>query len=71
MENSWAKIYRTTNIYRVEIIKGMLIEEGIECVQMNKKDSSCAFGEIELYCQSEDVMKAIDLIENIDKKTTE
>ena len=66
MENNWTKIFRTSNVYTAEIIKGVLIEEGIECVELNKKDSSYAFGEVELYCPSEEVLRAKSLIGNIE-----
>ncbi len=64
MKNNWTKIFKTHNAYTAGIIKGMLEEEGIACVEMNKKDSSYAFGEVELYCQNEHVMAAKKLIES-------
>jgi hypothetical protein len=70
MENNWTKIFRTSNVHTAEIIKGMLIEEGIECLELNKKDSSYAFGEVELYCPLEEVLRAKTLIGNIEDDLT-
>lgn len=50
------------------IIKGMLEEEEIDCRILNKQDSMYvqfnSFTPIELYVKSDDVVKAIRLIES-------
>jgi hypothetical protein len=46
----WYKLYSTRNYAEANIIKGMLEENNIEVVIMNKLDSSYInFGDIELY----------------------
>jgi hypothetical protein len=46
----WFKLYSTRNYAEANIIKGMLEENSIEVVMMNKLDSSYVnFGDIELY----------------------
>ncbi|HRH51620.1 MAG TPA: DUF2007 domain-containing protein [Panacibacter sp.] len=46
----WYKLYITRNYAEASIIKGMLEENNIEVVIMNKLDSSYLnFGDIELY----------------------
>jgi hypothetical protein len=46
----WFKLYTTRNYAEANIIKGMLEENNIEVVILNKLDSSyLSFGEIELY----------------------
>lgn len=46
----WFKLYSTKNYLEANIIKGMLEENNIQTVILNKQDSSyLAFGEIELY----------------------
>jgi Putative prokaryotic signal transducing protein len=46
----WFKLYSTRNYAEANIIKGMLEENNIEVVIMNKLDSSYVnFGDIELY----------------------
>lgn len=63
MENDWVKIYVTANPIEAEIILSMLLENGIQAVEMNKRDSSYqSFGNIELYCQQNQVLTALHLI---------
>ena len=48
--DGWHKLYSTGNYAEANIIKGMLQENNIQAVVMNKLDSSyLAFGEIEIY----------------------
>jgi hypothetical protein len=66
LKKGWIKIYQTTELHKVELIKAMLEENEIPNVVFNKKDSSyLSFGEIELFVQQEDAIKALHLIENI------
>jgi hypothetical protein len=48
--SDWFKLYTTRNYAEANIIKGMLEENNITVVILNKLDSSyLSFGEIELY----------------------
>jgi hypothetical protein len=40
MEKDWVKIYYTNQPFRAEIIRGMLEENGIKVVLINRQDSS-------------------------------
>lgn len=60
----WEKIYSTAVLFDAELIKSKLIDEGIECTSLNKQDSAYLFGEIELYVQATDVVKAKHIISN-------
>ena len=62
MNKDWIKIYSTGANYKAELLKGLLIENNIEAVIINKKDSSYGFGELELYVKADDVVKAKHLI---------
>lgn len=62
MEKDWEKIYVTKQIHLAEIAKGLLDENGINAVIVNKKDSTYGFGEIELYVHRNDVLTAVNLI---------
>lgn len=63
MENDWTKIYSTSKSFQAEMIKGMLEENGIHSVVINKQDSSyLVFGESEVYVKRDDVVKAMNLI---------
>lgn len=50
--NGWHKLYTTRNAAEANIIKGMLEENQVPVVILNRQDSSyLAFGEIDLYVQ--------------------
>ncbi len=63
MKDNWQRIYSNANEHEVEIVKAVLEDAGIRSVAMNKKDRAYLFGEIELYVQADDVMKAKQIIE--------
>ncbi len=67
MDNDWVKIYESSKQYEAEIISGMLEENEIECIIMNKQDSVYLFGEIELYVKREEILRAKTLIQNINQ----
>ncbi|MFH1321101.1 MAG: DUF2007 domain-containing protein [Bacteroidota bacterium] len=62
MEKDWVNIYNSTQVNNIEIVKGVLAENGIQAIDINKKDSSYLFGEIELYVNKKDVLRAIHII---------
>lgn len=65
MEKDWICIYTTNKAFEAEIIKSMMEEEGIEVVLLNKQDSSyLVIGEIEIYVNAVDVIRAKYLINN-------
>lgn len=66
MEGKWVKVYSTKYLYRAEIAKGILEENSIPSVIINKQDSAyLVFGEIELYVFQIDALKATHLIQDI------
>lgn len=67
MNKDWIKIYSTGVDYKAELLKGLLFENNIEAVILNKKDSSYGFGELELYVSSDDVIKAKHVIDTQDQ----
>ena len=63
MEKDWIKIYSSPQIHKIEIVKGVLGDNNIKSVSINKHDSSYrSFGEIELYVNKEDALKALQII---------
>ena len=69
MYNNWIKIASSKQAYQIELLKGMLEENNIIAVSVNKKDSSyLAFGEIELFVESKDVIQAKNLIKIQDER---
>jgi hypothetical protein len=60
----WEVVFTTNLLYKAEILRGLLDEEGIQAVIVNKQDSSyIAFGEIELLVPFEDVLYAKQIME--------
>lgn len=65
MEKDWVLLYSSVDIHDVHLKRIYLAENGIEAVIINKKDSLYqSFGEIELFVNRNDVLKAKQLIES-------
>jgi hypothetical protein len=65
MSKGWVKVFSSEQAYMVEIMKGILEEEKIDAISLNKTDSMhthLSIGEVELFVQSDQVMKAKLLI---------
>ena len=63
--DNWICIYTTNQLNQAEMMKNYLIEENIEAVVMNKKDSAyTVFNDVELYVPSEDENLAAELIKS-------
>jgi hypothetical protein len=67
MDKDWVKIYSTDVNYKAELLRGLLFENNIEAVIINKKDSSYLFGELELYVSTYNVIKAKHIITTQDQ----
>ena len=64
MEKGWTKIYSTEELFKAELIKNLLINNSIEAILINKKDSSYVMiGDVEIYVKQEEAMKAANIIE--------
>lgn len=62
MQPDWVMVFSTDQMYKAMIMKEMLLEESVNSIIVNKKDSAYAFGEIELYVNPDDAVKSIHLI---------
>jgi hypothetical protein len=63
LEN-WTKVYETGDLQYAELLKSVLLNEEIEAVTMNKKDSSnLIFGTIWLYVPNELAERATAIIQ--------
>jgi hypothetical protein len=60
--DDWTRILETPHHWEAELLEGLLLENNIPCVLMNKQDSSYLIGMIELYVKAEDVVIALNLI---------
>ena len=64
MEKDWIKIKTYTRALEAEIVKQMLVENGIAAVLLNKQDSSYFIGKLELYVSKEQQDMAEELLNN-------
>lgn len=62
MEPGWTLIYSVDALYKAELIREKLEEEGIISDIMNKMDSFFKVGDIEVYVRLEDEARAKDII---------
>ncbi len=60
--DNWEVIYSTNQIYEAEMVRNIMEDHDIECVIMNKQDSTYRFGEIEVLVPNENVLAAKQLI---------
>lgn len=60
----WIKVFSTHKMYEAEIVKGVLMENDIPTILMNKQDSSIHFGNYEIMVEHENVINAIKIIQD-------
>ena len=66
MEKGWIKIFTTSDAVQAQIVKDLLQNHGISSVIINKKDSSyVVIGDVEVYVQRDNAMKAIHLVKGM------
>jgi len=71
MNNDWFKIFSSTELIQVEIIKNFLLSKNIPAVIMNNQDSSyLMFGTIDLYINLKNKNEAINLLKKSDYEGT-
>ena len=70
-QTKWSILKTSNQVFELEIMKGFLLENGIDAVVMNKQDSSYqVFGEGELLVKKEDVQQAKKLLNQSDERNT-
>lgn len=62
MEQTWVRIYTSTDYFKAEIIRQALEASGIDAVLLNKKDSSYQFGEVQIMVPEADFAAATEII---------
>ncbi|MDN5204432.1 DUF2007 domain-containing protein [Fulvivirgaceae bacterium BMA10] len=62
--SGWQSVFKTELDFRAEIVKDFLINKDISAVIVDKKDSSYRLGLYEVHVPAEDVLRAINLINN-------
>jgi hypothetical protein len=67
MEDNWTSIYSTDKPWQAEIAKQILLENDIDSVIINRKDSSyLTFGEAEVYVSKDNAEKSKELLKKIE-----
>ena len=63
-QNNWIILKTSNQPYKLELMRGLLLENGIHSVVINQKDSSyLTFGEAELKVKEADVEKAQEILD--------
>lgn len=60
--SNWVKVYKNENLYRAEIVKAVLEDNGLQAVLVDKKDRIYHLGYYEVHVGADDVLKAIKII---------
>ena len=72
MEKDWIRIFATDRPFEAELVKGMLVENGVNAVLINRQDSSylqALPGRAEIYVHISQEAQALELI-NEGRSTT-
>ncbi len=66
MEKDWGIVRAFGKLFLAEIAKEVLVDNNIDAIIINKKDSSYqSFGDIELYVHNDNIEKAKELIKEV------
>lgn len=63
MYNDWVIVFTTPQLWEADLIKGLLQQNSIECISLNKRDSSYLIGEVEIYVPTSDAFSAKQIIQ--------
>ncbi|MBN2611530.1 MAG: DUF2007 domain-containing protein [Bacteroidales bacterium] len=66
MEKDWILIYSNNQDFSIELAKGILTENGIEHVTLDKKDKFYQFGDFEIFVHRDNAIKAKFLLKDLD-----
>lgn len=62
MEAGWVKIYTSSDFFKSEIVKQVLIDHEIGTIIINKQGFPYRIGEVEVYIHEDDFQKAHEII---------
>ena len=66
MEANLVHVFSSGQPYQAELVRQMLTDHNIQSFLVNKQDSAYKFGEVELYVNRDDVIRAKKLIQEFD-----
>lgn len=61
---NWQVVFKSQNGHRAEIVRAILEDEELNPVLINKKDSNYHFGLFEVYVSPDNVIRALQIIDN-------
>lgn len=64
--SDWVLIYTTDDQWRLDLIRQVFDSNDIDCVVIDKKDSTFHFGDASIYVKHKDLERAVELIKDID-----
>jgi len=68
MNEDLVRVYIAGQDYKALLVKQMLADNDIESFILNKKDSSYSFGDIEVYVNRDEVIRAKRLISEFEEQ---
>jgi hypothetical protein len=63
-KNDIIQVYSAGKMYEAKLIAGLLSNNDIEAIVVNKQDGQYFFGEVEIYVVTKDAEKAKEIIDN-------
>jgi hypothetical protein len=60
--SKWTQVYKNQNLYRAEIVKAVLEDNGLRAVLIDKKDRNYHLGYYEVHVGADEALKAIKII---------
>ncbi|HPT13576.1 MAG TPA: DUF2007 domain-containing protein [Bacteroidales bacterium] len=63
MYSDWVIVFSTPQIWEAELLKSVLQQNNIECISLNKRDSSYLIGEVEIYVANANALMAKQIIQ--------
>lgn len=62
MDDKMIEVFSATDMYKINIMQEMLSEENIESTILNQKGTALLLGEIHLYVDQKDEVRALEII---------
>jgi hypothetical protein len=62
MEAGWVKIYTSSDFFKSELVKQVLIDHEIETILINKQGFPYSIGEVEVYIHEDDFENSLEII---------
>lgn len=64
MESDWLKVYTSSDFFKSELVRQVLIDNEIDAIIINKQGFPYRIGEVEVYIHESNLEKAKAIISN-------